>query len=59
MQNTARVEKPDFPKNSRFSIFGQSPISPTQDVKVHFNSSREDLKTPISDLRYLLPFSQN
>jgi hypothetical protein len=44
MQNTARVEKTDFPKNSRFSIFGQSPISPIQDVKVHFNSPREDLK---------------
>ena len=44
MQNTARVEKPDFPKNSRFSIFGQSPISPTQDVKVHFNSPRAYLK---------------
>ena len=33
-----------FGKNARFSIFGQSPIPPTQDVKVHFNSSREDLK---------------
>ena len=44
MQNRARVEQTDFPKNSRFSIFGQSPISPTQDVKVHFNSPREDLK---------------
>ncbi len=44
MQNTARVEKTVFPKNCRFSIFGQSPISPTQDVKVYFNSSREDLK---------------
>ena len=33
-----------FQKNRRFSIFGQSPISPTPDVKVHFNSSREDLK---------------
>ncbi len=44
MQNTARVDRTDFPKNSRFSIFGQSPISPTPDVKVHFSSSREDLK---------------
>ena len=44
MQNTARVEKTDFRKNARFSIFRQSPISPTQDVKVHFNSPREDLK---------------
>jgi len=48
MQNTVRVEKTDFPENARFSIFGQSPIPPTQDVKVHFNSSREDSKTPIS-----------
>ncbi len=44
MQNTARVEQTDFPKKSRFSIFGQSPISPTQDVKLYFNSSGEDLK---------------
>ena len=44
MQNTARVEKTDFRKNSRFSIVGQSPISPTQDVKVRFNSYRQDLK---------------
>ena len=44
MQNTARVDKTDFPKNSRFSIFGQSLISPTQDVKIRFNSPREDLK---------------
>ncbi len=44
MQNTARVEKADFLKKFPFSIFGQFPISPTQDVKVHFNSPREDLK---------------
>ena len=44
MQNTACVEKTDFPQKSRLPMFGQSPISPTQAVKVHFNSPREDLK---------------
>ncbi len=43
-QIPALFEKRFFQKNSRFSIFGVSPISPTPDVNVHFNSSREDLK---------------
>ena len=43
-QNTARLEKTDFPKRYRLATFGASPISPTQDVKVHFDSPREDLK---------------
>jgi len=40
MQIPARIENTDFPKNCRFSMFGASPISPTQDVKVNFNSAR-------------------
>jgi len=59
MQMPPLFEKKFLPKIHRFSIFGVSPISPTPDVKVHFNSTREASKTPISDLRYLLPFSQN
>ncbi len=44
MQIPQLFEKRFFQKNRRFSIFGVSPISPTPDVKVHFNSPREDLK---------------
>jgi len=44
-QIPALFEKRFFPqKKFRFSIFGVSPISPTPDVKVHFNSSSENLK---------------
>ncbi len=44
MQNTAFVEKTDFRKKVQISIFGASPISPTPDVKVHFNRPRDGLK---------------
>ncbi len=44
MQNTARLEKTVFPKRYRLATFGASPISPTQDVKAHFDSPRDDLK---------------
>ncbi len=44
MQIPQLFEKKFFTKNHRFSFFGVSPISPTPDVKVHFNSTREDLK---------------
>ena len=40
MQIPALFEKRFFPKNRRFSFFGVFPISPTPDVKVHFNSTR-------------------
>ncbi len=40
MQMPRLFEKRFFQKNRRFSIFGVSPISPTPDVKVHFNSTR-------------------
>ncbi len=44
MQIPTLFEKKNFPKKWRLTIFGASPISPTPDVKVHFNSSREDLE---------------
>ncbi len=43
-QIPALFEKRFFQKNRRFSIFRVSPISPTPDVKMHFNSPRQDLK---------------
>ena len=44
MQIPAFLQKTYFSKKNPFGAFGVSPISPTQDVKVRFNSSREDLK---------------
>jgi hypothetical protein len=44
MQIPAFKKKRILPKKNPFGAFGVSPISPTQDVKVRFNSSREDLK---------------
>ena len=44
MQIPALFGKRNFSENVRLTILGPSPISPTPDVKVHFNSPRDDLK---------------